>query len=287
MIKKNKRYFTIGSEWLYYKLYMGSETCETFLISTLSPIVNRLLDDNIIDKWFFINYNDPHKHIRVRFHLVDERRNIGIVIQILNDAFSYYLEQKLINDIQVGLYKRELERYGDHSICSFETLFFLNSRLVLGILKHVHDEPNNRWLWCLKSIDCFMSDWNFSLIEKRNFFQSLTISFGEEMGVTSSINKQLSMKYRLNRGSIENIIEKNIDILDDLLSEHRKESRTFINHIIEQHQSDISKPNPEVLESYIHMHCNRVFNSRQRMNEWVVYYFLHQYYRSQVAQGKT
>ena len=41
-----------------------------------------------------------------------------------------------------------------------------------------------------------------------------------------------------------------------------------------------------LLISYIHMFMNRLFRSKQRLHEMVIYGFLFRYYRSQLAQSK-
>ena len=40
------------------------------------------------------------------------------------------------------------------------------------------------------------------------------------------------------------------------------------------------------MSSYIHMHCNRLFKSNQRLNEWVLYDLLYEYYYSEFNREK-
>lgn len=279
---KNQSFFLPGSEWLYYKLYMGSQTSESFLTLTLKPLINRLLDEKIIDKWFFINYADPQKHIRIRFHLVDN--NLKYLVNSFNKVLNYYIEEKLINDIQISLYKREFVRYGKNTIQEFETLFFLNSMLVVNILENVSENPNKRWLWCLKSIDSFMNSWGLSLANKKDLFELLSNSYGQEMNTNTSINRQLSLKYRKHRKSISNIIENGDDVIDGLLVDYRRMSQASVDSILNKRPFEKTEDLIDVLEGYIHMHCNRIFVSKPRMNEWVIYYFLYHYYRGQIAR---
>lgn len=286
-MKDIKRYFSIGSEWLYYKLYMGSKTSEDFLISKLKPLADQLLKDNIIDKWFFINYNDPNRHIRVRFHLINIERDFYNVVQSFNNILNPLTKQRLLSEVVVGTYKRELERYGEHTINEFESLFFHNSELVVNILSLCEDQPTRRWLLGIKAIDFILDDWGADLIYKRDLFESLKSSFGDEMGVNSSINRQLSSKFRTNRSLINTILEEDENELIHFLIIHREKTVPVIERIKNKKKAQILKGNiGDLLKSYIHMHYNRLFSSRQRMNEWVVYYFLHQYYRSKVAQNK-
>lgn len=287
MLKEPKRYFTVGSEWLYYKLYVGPQTSENLLITILKPIAAQLLHEKIIDKWFFINYADPHRHIRIRFHVVHPKKQLNTVIQTLDTAFAPYIMDKLINDVQVTMYKRELERYGKSTIEEFETLFYLNSKLTLNLLEHIAGDPEKRWLWCLKTLDHLMDDWNLTLENKKNLFELLKISFGEEMGATTSIRKQLSTKFRKKRASIIAVMENPPAILKNTLSQFSEENIPIVHTILEKKKLGLLDNQVDKLQSYIHMHCNRFFNSKQRMNEWVIYDFLYQYYRSRIAQNKN
>ncbi len=282
-----KRYFTLGSKWIYYKLYMGSKTSEQFLISKIKPLADQLLNDNVIDKWFFINYNDPDRHIRIRFHMIDVERDLYPIIQYINRTMEPLIKERLLSEIVVGTYKRELERYGKNTIDHFESLFFYNSELIVNILKNCEDQPEKRWLWGMKAIDFILNDWGANLISKRNLFESLKNSFGNEMGVNSSINKQLSAKFRTYRPKIVSLIENGEEELMPLLLDHQTKFKSVIEKIRKKNKDDKSLTEDTMysaLNGYIHMHYNRLFSSRQRMNEWVVYYLLHQYYRSKVAQ---
>ena len=75
-----KRTYILGDEWLYYKLYCGARTSDVILTETIKPVTEYLLNQGLIDSWFFIRYGDPDFHIRIRFHLVDLAK-IGDVIR--------------------------------------------------------------------------------------------------------------------------------------------------------------------------------------------------------------
>lgn len=169
------RNFPLGSEWLYYKLYMGSKTSEQFLISKIQPFANSLLSNEKIDKWFFINYNDPKSHIRVRFHLIDEKKDLNLIISLFKDIINPLVEERLISEVLVSTYKREIERYGKYSIEDFESLFYFNSELVINIINSSGGDPDMRWLWGIKAIDRILSDWGLDLFSKSEIFKNLTI----------------------------------------------------------------------------------------------------------------
>ena len=77
-IQKVKRKFIFGSEWLYYKIYLGKKTADLLLVH-LKPLIEKLLYQQKISHWFFIKYEDPDNHLRLRFHIPDSSnlQNVG------------------------------------------------------------------------------------------------------------------------------------------------------------------------------------------------------------------
>jgi len=287
MTPKVQRYFFIGSEWLYYKLYMGSRISDIFLTKTLTPIANQLLEENIIDKWFFINYKDTERHVRIRFRVLDPQ-NLNYVIQSLHKAILPYINDKTIKKVVTDTYKRELERYGNETIDESESIFFINSRLIVYLISRVTND-NQRWLWGIKTIDTFLDAWNMSVIQKRGFFEGLKKDFDQEMGANTDINRQLSKKFRNNRSDINQIMDQNTnEEFDMVLQNYLEENKRVVSQIARKNKGMKTKLDlPDLLSSYIHMHCNRLFKSNQRLNEWVLYNYLYQYYRSKAAQMKN
>ncbi len=62
------RTFLPGSEWLYAKLYTGAATADRLLSDVVGPLVREALDSGAADRWFFIRYSDPGRHLRLRLH---------------------------------------------------------------------------------------------------------------------------------------------------------------------------------------------------------------------------
>ncbi|MBA4056593.1 MAG: hypothetical protein C0490_17900, partial [Marivirga sp.] len=63
-----RRNFALGSEWLYYKIYCSTTAADQILREFVRPLSSGLVKDEVIDRWFYIRYNDPDSHIRLRFH---------------------------------------------------------------------------------------------------------------------------------------------------------------------------------------------------------------------------
>ena len=67
------RMFIPGSEWVYFKIYTGTKTADSILKNELYDFVKEMMKYDLIDRWFFIRYNDPDFHIRLRLHMKEVR----------------------------------------------------------------------------------------------------------------------------------------------------------------------------------------------------------------------
>ena len=173
-----KRSFIIGDEWVYYKFYCGSRTADQLLTETIGPVADFLIDSLIIDKWFFIRYNDPDQHLRVRFHLRSNDK-INFLIRKVKEGVDEFFEDKLVWKVQIDTYERELERYGDETIELAENIFFYDSILVINLLKQIEIDNSSkfRWLISLKATDEFLNDFHYDLERKKQLMFTLKEDF--------------------------------------------------------------------------------------------------------------
>src|SRR5690606_23394635 len=96
------------------------------LIDTIKPLTERLLKENHITSWFFIRYNDPDFHLRVRFCLKDNK-HIGVLLSTFKEVLQPYINHNQLWDVQLNTYKPELERYGNNTMSLSEKFFFYDS----------------------------------------------------------------------------------------------------------------------------------------------------------------
>ncbi|WP_282081135.1 thiopeptide-type bacteriocin biosynthesis protein [Aquimarina algiphila] len=287
MIEKNKeRIFMVGSRWLYYKIYSGIKISDELLIVVIDKLTHKFSEKKMIDKWFFIRYADPEQHIRLRFHLTD-LDYISDIIREMNSELELFVNKKMISSVQIGMYNRELERYGNYTIEESESLFHLNSVFIINLTKLIKDK-NNLWLFGMKFIDRFLDLWNLSLEDKKALLENLKNSFGQEHGINKALKKQLSLKFRHNRKNIEHVIENYTNAqVESFLETHQELAAPIIHEILKKKSNNLLEiPLDDLLSSYLHMHCNRLFRSRQRTNEWVLYDLLYNYYYSKHARLK-
>jgi len=278
-----------GSEWLYTKLYCGVKTADQLLSAVIAPLTERLLAEGIIGKWFFIRYEDPHPHLRVRFH---GRGNFQApVLEALHDALAPYYEANLVWKFQTDTYVRELERYGGENIQDSETLFFHDSVAIARLLHLLPGDDGDNWRWqlTLRGIDGLLTDFGLDLPAKRALLFGLQAHFKEEFGANIPRNKKsLGDKLRKERGALDTALQVSyapdhpLATAFDVLAQRSADWREVVQSI---NVKSLSVPPESLLGSYVHMFCNRIFRSRQRLQEMVAYDFLYHHYQALTARA--
>lgn len=289
MSETTKRQFILGDEWLYYKIYCGPKVADQILIHDIKPLTEELLKENLINKWFFIRYNDPDFHLRIRFELTDIKA-LGAVIQKMNQFFSPYLSQHLLWKIQTDTYKRELERYGPSTITISEKLFFYDSELVLSILEIIKDEEIY-FLFILKCIDHFLTEFKFNKTDKLNFCVENSLLFKKEFDLTNLAKKNLAIKYRSTNINLMKImssegVTKEINLLEKKVSKRDNALKSLAKEILKLNKNQFLEVKiNSLITSHIHMFINRAFRDRQRFYEMIAYDFLCKYYQQKISKS--
>jgi len=285
-----KRTFIIGDEWIYYKFYLGPKTADRFLREIINPMCKSLLNSNIIDRWFFIRYQDPDYHVRIRFHIT-ETDNILKIILSIKEATIPYVYSDLIWKVQIDTYKRELERYGEQCIAHSEEVFFQDSRMIIELLSFIIGDSgeNIRWLFSLKAIDYYLDNYNLTDSDKLLIMEKLKLSFAKEFHSGRHLKAQLDRKFRLDRKQITDFLLNNhiesfdTGIILTLLEDKNFHLKNVVRSIFEMYPEKNSMDFINLVSVHIHMMINRIFRSKQRQHELVIYDYMWRFYRSKIA----
>ena len=207
MIENFKREFIIGEEWFYLKLYTGPKTSELILTECFKTITEELIDNSVIDKWFFIRYYDNGYHLRLRFHYI-ERNGFSKIIDKLKNPLREFCDLDLVWKIQIENYKREIERYGCKNIDLSESIFYFDSKMMMNLFNQISGEEGEdiRWLFGLRAIDELLSNFKFTLSERKSLLEHLKTGFGNEFNMNRYLKKQLDYKYRIYNEKIDQFL---------------------------------------------------------------------------------
>jgi len=280
-----QRSFIIGEEWLYYKIYCGAKTADILLVNSIMPLMEKLIKEKQIDKWFFIRYKDPENHIRLRLHFM-EVNLLGHVIKELKNTLKPYIANDSINRLIIDTYKRELERYGGSTIDIAESLFYNDSHFIVSALTLGADEEQ-LILLMLKSMDDFLTNCGLNMARKLDFAVEQMGYYKEEQGVNKQVNKQLGKKFRERSVAINNFIlalkPKEYNSIQVLLVEKSHQDKPIINQFLNQKKQNRESDSFNVfVGSLLHMSVNRAFRSQQRTYEMLLYDFLVRFYREKM-----
>ncbi len=278
-----QRTFIPGDSWVYYKIYTGTKTSDLILTEVIKPVVEKLYKEEYINQWFFIRYSDPKHHLRIRLHCKDYKA-IGNVIHIMYKELDAFAKADLIWKIQLDTYQREIERYGAEHIELAERLFCYDSEMIVHFLDMIDGEEGEelRWLYTIRALDQMLSDFGYSEDQKMLFMERLKTGFGLEFGMNKSLKKQLDVKFRTNREKIAFFIrftKADQPEYEPLLKILETKSQKVKGVVAKLKAKTDDKTLDRYLGSYAHMLMNRIFRSKNRLHEMVVYDLLFRHYK--------
>lgn len=284
------RTFIPGSQWLYFKIYTGEQTADSLLVEKILPFINKLSDNRFITDFFYIRYTDPLFHLRLRLHLSNPDYYSNIFASFY-DYFQPCINNGTIHKIMCDTYERELERYGYELITYIEKLFYIDSLSIIKLLNKLQEEDESireheRWNLSLLLIDDILNVFGYNVNSKKEISNLLSENMKTEFGLMSHhYTKQFNDKYRIYKSNIWNtLIGKNI-VLTNKYSEILNERKFKMNEVIEKIKSvQTNIVTTYMVISIIHMTMNRLFKSKNRIHELVLYFFLYRFYDSFIAR---
>lgn len=277
-----KREFTLGSEWVYAKIYCGPNSADDLLKETIPSIIETLNVGSIIQKWFFIRYKDPKHHIRLRLQ-AKQKENFSNIVSVISNALSDLLKTQQVHNLQFDTYIREIERYTPEHIELSEELFHWDSQDVISIIKAF---PNieDRWHPAIRGVADYLTQAGMDITEKLQFVEKMRNMFFCEFGNNKHNDKILNLKYRRHQKTIEETL-----FISRTPSSGKAATLTAIIenlwNVYEIREQVLNK-RQNLIASYIHMFINRLFESNQRKYEYALYHLLSNHYRALVAREK-
>ncbi|MFC7774564.1 lantibiotic dehydratase [Flavobacterium sp. GCM10027622] len=278
--------FSMGEKWLYYKFYCGERAGEELLNKGINPIVAELKEKGLIEKWFFIRYYDAlGHHIRFRV-LLKDLSNYNDTLKTIKAHIKPFEDTRVVWKTQTDSYLRELQRYGYDAIESTESLFFNDSECTMKFADMIEGDSGEkiRWLFALLSMDHLLNDFGISLQDKCKMMNVAKTGFGKEFNRAGRLNKQINENFAKSEYEIDcfldaNAIEEMYEPLWEIMKERSLANAETI-QAIKKLEAENRLPAPlfQIILSYIHMVCNRIFLTKHRIHEMVVYDYLYKYY---------
>jgi thiopeptide-type bacteriocin biosynthesis protein len=281
-----KSKFSVGDEWLYFKLYCGKYVAERLLIEEIWPLVNFLKDSGKISQFFYIQYNDPDYHLRLRFRT--EIGGYGEIISLVRQKLNQYIDDRRIWKVQIDTYNREVGRYGVDLVEVSERIFEIDSFYQLKTLNlHSAGLKNSVPLLFIRSVIALIDGLQLSHDEKFKTIQSLKNGYEAEFKVSENkiLQKYLNASELKLRNPLASLVLGDLDSFQSSLAllEFLNVTKEFEQQIslLSLNLNLNAQKNRllSVLPSLIHMQAIRRFINSPRHNELFCYYALHAYFK--------
>jgi thiopeptide-type bacteriocin biosynthesis protein len=261
-----------GSLWFYFEIYCHPIRSNDLLVHELSSLLNNVRP--WVQKWFFVRYDYPSPHIRVRIKLKD-KHSISKLIWRLEKTFKVALGNRMITDLQIKTYFPELQRYGRAGIDLTETIFYEDSEYVLKLLHadlpvQLLYEDNLKFMYA--SFVCQTQDIDNMI----RLAERIAESFAVELNLTIDDFKKINNDFNQLIPIANMELPRSIHI-DNYLA--------FLKIALESFDQRCDAE--AFVVDLVHMHVNRLFQDHQRTHEAILYQFLTKYLKMMRARSKS
>lgn len=242
-ISSSQRWKLPGSEWLFVKFYLPQQSELRFLTEHLTQFVDFLQEQKIIKNWFFIRYGNEKSHVRVRFN-GEPKTLVSNLLPILESWSSHLLEEGIIKEISLASYEREIERYGGTDLIeTVENFFCADSQTALALLLEQYSLPDYA-IGALSILEMIPG----TLEERVAFLGRRAVKKNDLEHFQKWKRPLISIAEAI---LTNNLMEKEAKLFQAL---NLRQEALFQLH------AQMGKANQQsILDSLIHMHCNRLF----------------------------
>lgn len=290
-----RRVFPPGSDWLSVRIYTGEALADAVLTDTIAPLAERLMGSGAADRWFFLRYQDPRYHLRVRFH--GERARLQAeVLSAIQGAGERLIDDGLAWRVDFGTYRREIERYGGAEAMELvETVFHADSDAVcdiLGLLDHGDAGQVERWQMGVAGTDALLTDLGLSDAEKLDLVRRQRTGLARRVGWDAAALGRVGARHRKERVELEALLGAGPDSghpLEpglEILRERSRRLKTTMEALQDHdHAGRLTLSRPEIASSLLHMYLNRLLRGNNVAQELVICDFLGRLYEAQAKRG--
>ena len=283
---KLQRDFPPGSEWLYLKIYCTPVSADQLLSKVIAPFLKANAEN--IALWFFIRYQDPEPHIRLR--IKSRLTDAGSLLAAFNKYSGRKQYKHLVREIKSATYQREIERYSEELMEVVECYFCAGSAWVINMLRSNSissgfpggDELSSFSLVYLLAQD-FLTDTELVSL----FFRWRSESFLKEFKAEKSLKVSLDTKYRKFGKALQTAMDSPL-AADDLPGgkETLRDLRQSLSVVADRSKHWVDERRFVLLADLIHMQVNRMFPGKQREHEALICYCLYKYAVTVTARKK-
>jgi thiopeptide-type bacteriocin biosynthesis protein len=247
-----------GSDWLFAKVYFLPPYEEDLLVGPIRTLTSEVLGAGYADSWFFMRYEDPDPHVRVRWHGDPATLNTKLAPVLLTWG-AELVRDGYVQRFCLDTYDQEVERYGGPAGMELaERLFAADSTAVVDLLQLVDSRKLDieRAQLGVYTVDMLLSALGLDLAERTHLyagglrdrketseeFRQEQSAFRSVLGDPDWLSGQpagaeaaaiLAVRNRAVRA-----VGAELDLLADI--------------------GQLGKAKQHLARSFVHMHCNRL-----------------------------
>lgn len=259
-IQNADRYKLPGSEWLYAKCYLGLEQENRFLTEYFYPFANRLKEMNLISGYFFVRYGDEKSHLRLRFK-GDKELITSQLLPLFHDWTHNLLQGRCINEMIIAPYEREIERYGGQVLIeSAESLFCADSKTALSLVSSSLSKKitlSDDVTAALSLID-LLNGLGLDIKQQLAFFSSLALEKTELTGFRQQKDLLLFFGTTILSSTLQNDFKEGAKLFEAFQLRSSSLKAFAFKMLESEHQRVLTASPYMIIDSLIHMHCNRL-----------------------------
>ena len=182
-------------------------------------------------------------------------------------------------------YDREIERYGNENMVVTESLFFYESSFIINAIQlyYSHHLREDLWTIAVLGIDFLFDIFKLSIEERVKVLTTCRDYYLYVLKIKSrkSYNKSASIFYKQHAAQIDCYLKR--EISDPKLKKLNIEMKKWHRSVTALDNRSLMKCKINI-DSYIHMFCNRIYDSSQNVQECITYDLLILYYREKTKR---
>ncbi|MEK4197960.1 lantibiotic dehydratase [Cytobacillus sp. FSL K6-0265] len=277
-----------GENYFYTKLYIPNELQDKFIINELQPFALEMIEKKIIENYFFMRYKDTKDHLRIRFKGSSKLLNHTLFNEFITLAKQWF-NNGIIKKYSIDTYEREINRYGGPQLIDIaENFFYYDSLVTLKKVSLINSKKVKlpKEAVAVISIIDFLHQTGLSYDEQISFLERF-VSKDDFMDEYRNYRKHLvkiSDPYNAWEG-LQN--DDSINSLHDCLLTRGTVLRKYFVEIDRLEQlGDSWNSKYSILNSLIHMHCNRLMGINRKLETKTYAFARHTLYSQRYWRNK-
>ncbi|MDK2125323.1 lantibiotic dehydratase [Parachitinimonas caeni] len=265
------RFKAPGSDWLYLKVYCGESLANEVLgkiVATLPAWAQRHAVPDL--SWFFIRYRDPDFHLRIRFRLT-QADWLPMLMQTLHITLCPMLEAGLVSDMQYATYWPEIERYGGADSLELCEQHFCNESQLAQELLTLELTPDQQMVVAASRIHHAIQQYLPEQATQDRYLAKHSRTHNR-VGRVSRREIEAGDLFRQINPTLWDFHQNQpvsplLEQARQLLNRHKPAYENFWRALSQIHPAD-SDLSFGLLDSLIHMFCNRYLSGNSQIREY-------------------